>query len=175
MKRQTARALAALLVAGAALVVLAPAAAGTSGNETFKGVIVTTGTSGVRTVVTSPVVAKGVFNGIGKIVEVDNLPGDPDDVSRDDFVFRGGVMHLVTTTLDFSISVDPHTCFAKAKLVQTSAVVGGTGRFASASGTFDATVNGRAILARNPDGSCSFDQAALYEVDEVEGTGTLAF
>src|SRR5262249_16995867 len=138
MKRQTARALAALLAAGAALVVLAPAAAGTGGHETFTGVIVTTGTSGERTGVASAGGAGGAFDGVGKIVEVDNLPGDPDDVSRDDFVFRGGVMHLVSTTLDFSISVDPKTCLGRAKLVQTSAVVGGTGRFAAASGSFDA-------------------------------------
>src|SRR6478609_8644244 len=92
----------ALLAGGIALIAstaaAAPAAAATSGSETFKGTIVTSGVSGTRTVITSVVIAKGAFSGVGRIVEVDNLPTDPDNVSRDDLVFASGSMHLVNTT-----------------------------------------------------------------------------
>ncbi len=110
----------ALLAGGIALtastVAAAPAAAATSGSETFKGTIVTSGVSGTRTVITSVVIAKGAFSGVGRIVEVPNLPTDPDNVSRDDLVFASGSMHLVSTNLDFSVSVNPLSCVATATI-----------------------------------------------------------
>jgi hypothetical protein len=45
-------------------------------------------------VASSIIVFRGVFNGVGRIVEVPNRPGDPDTVSRDNLVFPGGTMHL---------------------------------------------------------------------------------
>jgi hypothetical protein len=33
-----------------------------------------------------------VFRGVGRIVEIPNLPADPDNVSRDDLVFPSGTM-----------------------------------------------------------------------------------
>jgi len=173
MRGQIARALGALLVAGAVLAVLAPAAGATTGDQTFKGTIVTSGTSGDRVVVNSEVVAKGVVKGKGEIVEVDNLPGDPDNLFRDDFVFKNGTMHVLTTNLDFSFSFDPRSCHFEATLVQTAEIAGGTGSYANASGTFDSTVNGKGELARNPDGSCSMDLTPLHEVDKLEARGTL--
>jgi hypothetical protein len=168
-------ALGVLLAAGVALAVAAPAAAQTSGSETFDGVIVTSGVSGERVVVNSVVVAKGVFSGVGRVVEIPNLPGDPDNVSRDDLVFAEGSIHIVSTIVDFSVSVNPHSCLGRATLQQTGEVTGGTGLFAAATGSFTATVTGPAILARNPDGSCSFEQAALHEVDRFATSGTLSF
>jgi hypothetical protein len=70
-----------LLAVGMGLAVAAPAAAATSGSETFDGVIVTSGVSGDRVMVNSVVVAKGVFSGVGRIVEIPNLPGDPANVT----------------------------------------------------------------------------------------------
>jgi hypothetical protein len=175
MAGQKARRLGGLLAVGAALAVAAPAAAQTSGAERFTGAIVASDTSGERQVVTSVVVAKGVFNGVGRIVEVPNLPGDPDNVSRDDLVFAGGSLHLVSTTLDFSFSLDPRSCAITARLQQTGEIVGGTGRFAGASGSSTATVTGRGITARNPDGSCSLEQPTLFEVDAIASQGTLSF
>ena len=97
MKRQITGA---LLAAGIALAVSAatalPAAAATSGSETLSGTIVTSGVSGTRTEISSVLVAKGVFNGVGKIVELPDLPTDPPNSSRDDLVFPGGTMHLVS-------------------------------------------------------------------------------
>ena len=65
----------ALLAGGIALaasaVTAAPATAATSGSQTFKGTIVTSGVSGTRTVITSVVIAKGAFSGVGRIVEVE--------------------------------------------------------------------------------------------------------
>ena len=60
MKRQVTGA---LLATGIALAISAatvmPAAAATSGRETFRGTIVTSGVSGTRTVISSVIVAKG--------------------------------------------------------------------------------------------------------------------
>ena len=176
MKRQTSWA---LLAGGIALAVAtataAPAAAATSGSETFKGTIVTSGVSGTRTVITSVIIAKGAFSGVGRIVEVENLPTDPDNVSRDDLVFASGSMHLVSTNQDFKISVNPRSCVATATIHQTGEVLGGTGQFANAAGNFIGIVTGPAVLARNPDGTCSFEHVPLHEVDMISATGTLSF
>jgi hypothetical protein len=96
-----------LVFCGIVLAVSAPATAQTSGNETLDIVLVTSGLSGTRTVVSSVIVAKGVFNGVGRIVEVENLPGDPDSVLRDDLVFAGGSIHLVSTVVSASFSLNP--------------------------------------------------------------------
>src|SRR5438552_7008546 len=109
MRRQVSAVLGPLLAAGIALALAIPAAAATTGSETFNGVIVTSGVSGERVVVSSVVVAKGVFSGVGRVVEIPNLPGDPGNVSRDDLVFAEGSMHLVSTVVDFSFSVNPRS------------------------------------------------------------------
>ena len=69
------------------------------------------------------------------------LPGDPDNVLRDDLVFADGVMHLVSVGLDFSFDVDSRTCLATFLAHQTGTVEGGTRLFAGASGQFTGTVN----------------------------------
>ena len=163
-----------LLVAGAL-----PAAAGhgtepTTGPESFRGFILTSGATGERQVVATGVVAKGVFTGVGRIVEVPNEPGDPDSVSRDDLVFRAGTAHLVTVNESFSFSINPVTCIFKAAVEQASTIAGGTGVFADASGTFDdASVHATGLAARAPDGSCSDQVVPLHELDVVMGTGSL--
>jgi hypothetical protein len=96
-------------------------------------------------------------------------------VSRDDLVFPEGTMHLVSTTIDASFSVNPMSCLFNATLDQTGQVVGGTGQFAAASGTSTATVAAQGILARDPDGSCSSEQTPLHEVDTIASSGTLSF
>jgi hypothetical protein len=174
--RQPARAVQAVLLAGALSAVLcAPARAHTTGTQTFDGVIVTSGVSGQRTVVTSVVVAKGVFGGVGRVVEVPNQPGDPDNASRDDLVFAAGTMHLISTTLEFSFSLNPRSCLATATIKQTGTIAGGTGRFADAAGSALGSVDGPSLLRRNPDGTCSFEQPALHEVDHFHSSGTLSY
>jgi hypothetical protein len=167
-----------LLAAGIALAISAatalPAAAATSGSETFTGTIVTSGVSGTRTVISSVVVAKGVFSGVGHVVELPSLPGDPDNVSRDDLVFPEGTMHLVSTNVGISFSINPN-CLANATIQQTAEIIGGTGQFAAATGQFSATIGGPALLARNPDGSCSFTQPPLHEEAMFTDSGTLSF
>ena len=54
-------------------------------------------------------------------------------------------------------------------------VTGGKGQFGDATGSFAGTVSGRALLARNPDGGCSFTQVPRLEVDKFAESGTLSF
>jgi hypothetical protein len=150
------------------------ASAQASGNETFAGTIVASGAAGDRTVVASPVRASGVLNAVGRIVEVPNQPGDSDAIERDDLVFAGGSMHLISTIVDVSLSVDPRTCILTASIQQTGEIAGGTGRFAAASGTVVGKVDAWALARRNPDGSCSEDQAPLVEIDRISAHGTLS-
>jgi hypothetical protein len=175
MKRQVAGA---LLAAGTALAISAaaamPAAAATSGSETFSGTIVASGVSGTRTVISSVIVAKGVFSGVGRIVEVPSLPTDPPSSSRDDLVFPEGTMHLLSINTSFSFSVNPG-CLATVTIQQNGEITGGTGQFADATGSSTGTVSGPALLPRNPDGSCSFTQTPLHEVDMIASGGTLSF
>jgi hypothetical protein len=87
-------------------------------------------------VLASPIVASGVFTGVGRIVEVESLPGDPDNVSRDDLVFRRGTFHLVNENGDVSFSLNPATCKFTVTIEQTGTIDGGTGAFSNASGRF---------------------------------------
>lgn len=126
-------------------------------------------------VVASTVRAGGVFDGVGQVAEVDNLPGDPDNVLRDDFVFADGTMHVVTTILDQSFSVNPRSCVFSATVQQQGTISGGTGKFATATGSTTGTLTAHGVLARNPDGSCSFDLESLIDVDTFSASGTLSF
>ena len=155
--------------------VVAPVGATASGRERFDGFLLASATAGQRQVRASGVVASGVFNGHGRIVEVDSQPGDPDNVLRDDLVFADGVMHLVSVGLDFSFDVDPRTCSATFLAHQTGTVEGGTRRFAHASGQFTGTVNGHGLVGRLPDGTCDVNQGPLVELDVVAASGTLSF
>jgi hypothetical protein len=169
-----------LLAAGIALAISAatalPATAATTGSETFSGTIVTSGVSGTRTVISSVLIAKGVFRGVGRIVELPNLPSDPDNVNRDDLVFPEGTMHLLTTVEGISFSLNPHNCMIKATLQSTAQITGGTGQFAAATGSFPANTGTAVGLgARDPDGSCSMTKPLLHEVDMLTSSGTLSF
>jgi len=112
----------ALLAAAGALAISAtaavPAAAAASGSETLSGTLVTWGVSGTRTVLSSVVVAKGMFTGVGRIVEVPSLPADPPGSSRDDLVFLEGTTHLLSTTVDASFSLNPRNCLFRLTLQQ---------------------------------------------------------
>ena len=153
---------------------LAPAAAPATGKESIRGLIIVSGESGARTVVTSVIVARGVFAGAGRIVEVASRPGDPSNVNRDDLVFPGGKMHLVTTIKSFMASVNPNTCTVRVRGHQTGKIQGGTGKFRHATGTFAGPVGGRGVTARNPDGTCSQQGLLLLEVDIISEQGSLS-
>jgi hypothetical protein len=171
----------ALLAAGTALAISAApamsAAAATSGTETLSGTIVFAAMPGTnsRTVISSVVRARGVFRGVARVVEL--VPPDPaTGVSQDDLVFRSGTMHVVSTpgTL-LSSSVNPHSCLFTGTQQLTWDVTGGTGQFDDATGSVTGTVSAVALLARNPDGSCSFTQFPRLEVDKFAESGTLSF
>jgi hypothetical protein len=178
MKRSVKRA---LLAAGTALALAAapatPAAAATSGSETLSGTIVFAAvpSTNTRTVVSSVVLAKGVFRGVGRLVELPRLPTDPAEVSRADLVFPSGTMHLVSTLGSLSFSINPHSCLFTGTQQLSWEVTGGTGQFTGATGSFTGTVSAVALLVRDPDGSCSFTQVPRHEVDKFGESGTLSF
>jgi hypothetical protein len=170
----------ALLVAGTALAISAapaiPAAAATSGSQTLSGTIVFSAVPGTnaRTVLGSAVLAKGAFRGVGRFAEI--VPTDPAGVARDDLVFRNGTMHVVSTLGNLlSSSINPRSCLFTGTQEFTLEVSGGSGQFAHATGSFTGTVSGRALLVRNPDGSCSLTQVPRLEVDKFTEIGTLSF
>jgi hypothetical protein len=168
-----------VLVAATGLVLAGPsvtASAQTSRPETFEGFLVATGVSGDRVVLASSVRADGVFKGVGRIVEVPNLPTDPDNVARDDLVFAEGTLHLVSTSLDFQVnSFDPVSCKFSITVLQVATFEGGSGLFTGATGTGEGRVDGRGFAQRASDGSCSLDLPSRHEKDQVSGAGTLSF
>src|SRR5262245_62552516 len=112
----------------AAVVVLLPGIPGVAGaasgaappaGQSFEGAIVVSGKSGKRVVVSSLVAGRGVVTGIGRIVEVANRPGDPDNLDRDQIVFPDGRLNLVSVSKAPSFSLDPRTCVYTATVRQT--------------------------------------------------------
>jgi hypothetical protein len=171
MSRRTRGIVVTLMAGGLMLAAGAPAQARTTGKEAFKGMLVTSGESGTRTVVRSLVVIGGVVDAVGRIVEKPNRPGDADNVSRDDLVFRHGRIHLLTTNGAASMSLNPQTCTFKGRSRQTVEIRGGTGIYRGVSGRFAGAVRARLVAARAPDGSCSQELAPLLEVDALSGRG----
>jgi hypothetical protein len=172
MRRQIGRILGTVMASGLMLAALgAPVDARTTGKEAFKGVVVASGESGTRTVVRSLVIIGGVVDATGRIVEVQNRPGDADDVSRADLVFRRGRIHIVSTSGPASMSLNPQTCSIKSRVKQTVKIQGGTGMFQGVSGRLVGAVRARLVAARAADGSCSQEQAPLLEVDAVSARG----
>jgi hypothetical protein len=153
----------------------APGGARTSGSERFDGGLVASSASGTRTVVGAVIAMSGVFNGVGRIVERPNRPGDSDKVSRDDLVFADGTFRIVNVTRHMSLAINPRTCAATFKSRGTTTVDGATGRFAGATGTFAGGVSGSGVARRKPDGSCDPKRGPLIEIATLTGAGTLTF
>jgi hypothetical protein len=168
----------ALLAAGITLAIgvatALPAAAATSGSESVKGVIVASGVSGPARPSAAWRSPRGVFKGVGEIVAVPRLPTDPPNVRRVDLVYPVGTMHLVSTSVPVSFTVDPHSCRFRAMTQESAHIEGGTGLFANAAGSFTGSVSAKGLLPRNPDGSCAVGRPALHEVDMVVFSGTLS-
>ena len=175
MRRDIKATLGTALGIGLMLIAPATAAARTTGKESFRGTIIAPAKSGTRNVVSTIIVAQGAFTGVGKIVEVDNRPGDPDNVTRDDVVFPSGTLHIRNTSQTPQFSADQQSCAFTARVKQTTKIEGGTRRFRRASGTFTGGVRGWGVAARNPDGTCNQQADALLEVDAVSARGTLSF
>jgi hypothetical protein len=166
----------AVLLAVAGLVVgpTSAASAQTSGPESFTGFLVVTGVSGDRVELASHIRVRGVFDGVGKIVELPPQAGDPENMDRDDLVFRQGTLHLFSFVQDFQIvSFDANSCRLAVVVTDSSQFAGGTGIFAGASGTGTGRVDGSGLAQRNPDGSCSLDLPPAHELDRVSGSGSL--
>jgi hypothetical protein len=166
-----------IAVAGfAALGPMPSASAQTSGQESFSGFLVVTGVSGERVELASNLRARGVFNGVGKLVELPPQPGDPENMDRDDVVFAQGTLHLLSFVQDFQIdSFNPKSCRLAVTVTDTTQFAGGTGIFAGATGTGTGGVQGTGSAQREADGGCSLDLPPAHERDVVFGSGTLTF
>jgi hypothetical protein len=164
-----------LVLISVLLVSAAPAAAGTRGKERLRGVVIATNQGGQRTVVSGWAIFRGVLNATARIVEVANRPGDPDNVSRDNLVFAGGTMHIVSTNKPPTVTIDPMTCAYSVRLSQTTKITGGTRRFRRASGTTRGTIHDWGVAARKADGSCDQQSAPLIDVADLAGHGKLSF
>jgi hypothetical protein len=175
MRRPTRRVVAALVAIAISFAISSPATANTSGNQTFRGVIVKSGASGTEKTVGSLVIAKGLFHGVGHNVETDNLPSDPNNVVRDDLVFRAGSIHIRSVRVKFSMPLNPKTCNYTVHVQQTGTFVGGTRLFAAASGNYTSTVNAFGRARRDLAGNCTLEQDPLYEVDMFSISGSLSF
>jgi hypothetical protein len=167
--------IAALVATAISFAISVPAAAKTSGKQTFNGIIVVSGASGTRDVVNSIVIAKGVFRGIGRVVEIPDLPGDPPNVLRDHLVFAPGGIEIRTVAGDPSFSLNPLSCIYSASVQGTGTIVGGTKLFAAAAGTYTSTVTAWGLARRDPNGECTLEQQPLYEVDKFAISGSLSF
>jgi len=153
-----------------------PAAGAAEAQQSFQGMIGTTSAAGGRHVVASVVVAKGVYNGVGKVVEVANRPGDQDRVSRDDLVFPEGTLHLKSLTTKASIVPDSKACTFTFRVQQIGTIEGGTGRFVNATGSsHNSLVTGQGIGSRKPDGSCNMNRALQIEIDTFSSRGTFSY
>src|SRR5919197_3696644 len=104
MGRQARRGLCALSAVGVLAVTVpsAAAVAETTGSETMHGGLL----RARDRVVGTTIAASGVFNGVGRIVERPNRPGDSNKVTRDDLVFPDGVFHIVNVNRRVSLSVN---------------------------------------------------------------------
>ena len=154
----------------------ASAAGSQSGHERIDGFLVVTGTAAnPRHVEKTGIMARGVFTGFGHLVEVPNRPTDSDDVSRDDLIFPVGKLHLKNVNKSFQVRIDRQTCVLRINISQVGTVIGGTGRFAHATGHTQGSVTGWAVTARDKNGACSMSKPLLLETDVVSATGTLTF
>jgi hypothetical protein len=84
-----------------------------------------------------------------------------------------GIVHIRGVVVDTSLSIDPRTCIYSGRVQHTGTVVGGTKLFAAATGNYTATVRGWGRARRASDGTCTVDEAALYEIDTFVISGSM--
>ena len=143
--------------------------------QSFEGTIIASGESGKRTVVNSLIVARGVFTGSGRIVEVDNRPWRSRQRQPGQPRVPAGHHAPARREQDAEDLADPQTCALTIRIQQTGRIQGGTRMFRDASGTFTGSVRVWGVAVRNPDGSCSQEADLLLEGDVVSARGTLSF
>lgn len=145
-------ALAAVLVSGSA----SPASATTTPSERIT--IVFLGTPGVA----GTVIARGPVLDIGTLT--------PTDSDTDTLVFPDGALLIQETGATFVHPPTPPACIVRFTTTGTYQVVGGTGRFAGATGAGTTLDSGFELLTRSRTG-CG--DPALFLYDRIETRGSL--
>jgi hypothetical protein len=168
----------ALVISVGCLSVVGPAGAAStagSGREHFHGFLIATGAHGSRKVIATSIVARGVFDGVGRIKEVAPRPGDPENLDRDVLIFKPGRLYLRSRTSNFEVHLNRKSCKVRVIVSQTTRFAGGTGIFAGARGSGSGGVRAVGVLRRNAQGGCALRRPPLLEIDRVFGSGTLTF
>ena len=120
-----------------------------------------------------PVRANGVINDAGVQKVVSEEPGSTPGtiVVVTDFVFAGGSLTLhFNTTIDKDEYFGPNRCYNATAASGTYEIVGGTGRFAGASGAGTGRSHGTLFVPASGDG-CDFTRCRL--VSHIELTGSI--
>ena len=163
--------LVAVVVAGIALVGFpAGASAQTTGRQTF--ILSQVGDQPEATVY-----AAGPIRGVGRDIVVNEEFDDEAGtfVSEDILRFRDGDV-FVTFVGQATLEFNPESCVGKFTGTATYEITGGTRRYRGASGSGSGTFRGVFVAGRNPDGSCSEDEAdeliSVFSAN-LRGTATL--
>jgi hypothetical protein len=148
---------------------ITPASAtATAGRQTFSG-YETGNQTNFNGFISSLNVAHGVINAFGHDVAV-KPPDPPPPYDLDDFVFPDGTLHTQVSS-DSPASIDPRTCFGQGPLTGSITVIGGTGRYVGAKGTF--TISGTLILIAGLDHAKCSDNVTFTAIFTAKGTITL--
>ena len=122
---------------------------------------------------TGKVFAAGVLNASGTDIQLsstDNPDGSSSGVDR--FVFPQGTLTVTHFENPGEFSFNPRSCVGRFSFTGTFTVTGGTGAYAGATGSGTDVGSGIFVVKRNPDGSCSEEEAFSNVV--VRATGTLS-
>jgi hypothetical protein len=98
--------------------------------------------------------AAGPIRGHGTVTEEEHLPTPEGARGRLTLHFDDGTVLVNFVERDFQQNFDPQACAAAPTACATLTITGGTGAYAGANGTLEATRDGRIIGARGQNGEC---------------------
>jgi hypothetical protein len=113
-----------------------------------------------------PALLRGIFLDAGVVVD------NPDGV-HSTFMLSRGTITVETTDNGFTFTPNAVTCLARFTASGNFTVIGGTGAYASVSGTGAFNLNATLVFPRTAEG-CNFDGDPIAQVQVINGTGSLS-